>query len=576
MNSRNPTWLKSGFVFDGAQDMFSKLLRLYRCSRHVPLPQLLRRMELNLKRRMMVSPLRRVLISQSSGSPGVRDRIPSAVFKPRRHLVQHSNDGLFLCHLGRKFSLQSPVDWMLEGTPHTHLERLALHYHEFLECVPFHDGQRLILDWIAANPPWQPGYWLDRWNSYAISIRCVCWMQWFAEHSSQLNEQDGTTILGSIAAQVRFLVQNLETDICGNHLIKNIRCLMWAGAFFEGPESAQWSKLAEDLLRWQLPIQFLEDGLHFELSPAYHCQVFGDLLECLAVASDLIRAELLNILNRAAQVMVDLTHPDGLISLMSDGGLHMVYSPSEYLEAFEQQGGTKPLPQNNFAFRNSGYYGFRSKRSYLLFDCGPACADSLPAHGHADILSIEWDVDGQRLFVDAGVYQYEAGRERTRFKSVASHNTVQVGDRDQVEFVGSFRVGRRAHGECDRHEASAGRFFIEGHHSGFSTHHDEVKHSRRITASDASLRIDDSIEGSSSENAVSRFLLHDSCSVIELGDGKLELRRGDTRVRFTSNSPYRVVDSAWSPDFGELVPTKCLELLLGRIPYQSEVCLEVL
>ncbi len=227
----------------------------------------------------MVSPLRRVLMSQPGGCPRVRDRIPSAVFKPRHHLVQHSSDGLFLCHLGRKFSLQSPVDWMLEGTPHTHLERLALHYHEFLECVPFHDGKRLILDWIAANPPWQPVYWLDRWNSYAISIRCVCWMQWFAECRSQLNEQDRTTILGSIAAQVRFLVQNLETDICGNHLIKNVRCLMWAGAFFEGPDSAQWSKIAENLLCWQLPIQFWKMGCILNCRPP-------TTVRCLATSSN--------------------------------------------------------------------------------------------------------------------------------------------------------------------------------------------------------------------------------------------------------------------------------------------------
>jgi hypothetical protein len=38
-----------------------------------------------------------------------------------------------------------------------------------------------------------------------------------------------------VAEQLVFLERNLETDICGNHLIKNIKALIWASAYFTGP-----------------------------------------------------------------------------------------------------------------------------------------------------------------------------------------------------------------------------------------------------------------------------------------------------------------------------------------------------
>jgi uncharacterized heparinase superfamily protein len=374
---------------------------------------------------------------------------------------------------------------------------------------------------------------------------------------------------------VEFLKRNLETDICGNHLMKNIRCLMWASMFFDGAYAHRLSQLAENLLRWQLPIQFSEDGVHFELSPAYHCQVFGDLLECLAVASESVRLLLMSFLERAAQALVDLTHPDGRISLMSDGGLNMVYPPSEYLRVFRRQGGLPPSPRSHFAFPDAGYYGFRSRRSYLLFDCGPACAESLPAHGHADILAVEWDADGQRFIVDAGVYQYENGAARIRSRSVISHNTLQVGDRDQLELVGSFRTGRRSHGVCDINEPSRDGVILQGHHAGFSMTRQEVVHQRLINAEDRSLRIRDSVIGTASENAVGRLLLHDQCGIADMCDRRLELRRGDTRVQLTSTVPLKVVDAAWSPDFGQLIPTKCVEFSLGNVPCRSDVCLKI-
>ena len=97
-----------------------------------------------------------------------------------------------------------------------------------------------------------------------------------------MTSHDGTAraAIESLAAQLIFLEANLETDIGGNHLIKNIKALIWASAFFQGPDAARWRKLGLDLLARELTAQILTDGVHYERSPSYHCQRLADLLEC--------------------------------------------------------------------------------------------------------------------------------------------------------------------------------------------------------------------------------------------------------------------------------------------------------
>ena len=120
------------------------------------------------------------------------------------------------------------------------------------------------------------GAWRDSHNSYALSLRVVVWMQQLARAPALAGAR------GRRASPSRygFWHDNLETDLGGNHLVKNIKALIWASAFFAGPEAARWRRKGLRLLRRALDEQILPDGVHFERSPSYHAQVFADLLEC--------------------------------------------------------------------------------------------------------------------------------------------------------------------------------------------------------------------------------------------------------------------------------------------------------
>lgn len=523
-----------------------------------------------------MSPLgKSIRVRRTRPIPDLAVALPQPIFAARRHLVVDRAGQPHLCQLGKTYALSEPVDWLLanECSP-SHLERLAFHYLEFLESIEPALAESIVLDWIEQNPPWQPGYWLDTWNSYAISVRTVCLMQWLGQNPERTTAESGRTILGSVVEQIRFLSRNLELDIRGNHLMKNIKSLLWAGRFFVGREAESWFHHGLGLLRRELRAQFLGDGMHFELSPAYHCQVFADVLECVSVLDDADRDAVLSSLRAPAQAIADLTHPDGLISLFNDAGLRMAYSPDECLLAFESLGGERPRPRDRFAFEESGFYGARFDRSYLIFDCGPSCCDSLPAHGHGDILAFEWTVDGRRVIVDAGVREYEVGPERAWNRSTRAHNTVTVGDRDQCEFLRNFRVGHRAHGKCLEASLSGVEIELTGCYTAHSADGQVVDHTRRIRAGSAELLITDEVKSSVSEPAKARLLLNHDCHIHHDG-ATVRIRIGETTIRVLSESAMSVVPSKWSPDFGAEFATSQIEFDYGMTPCTGSFCLRV-
>src|SRR2546423_1886887 len=66
--------------------------------------------------------------------------------------------------------------------------------------------------------------------------------------------------LGSLFGQARFLAKDLEFDVRGNHLLKNLRALLWAGLGFEGAEPEHWLDTALTVLEAEIAEQVLPDG----------------------------------------------------------------------------------------------------------------------------------------------------------------------------------------------------------------------------------------------------------------------------------------------------------------------------
>ena len=555
------------------QNVVRRVSRAVAFGRHMPLHRLARRIELDVLRRVQqrTGPLRRA----SAAPPAQRAAggLVLPLFAPRRGKLEqrggtwHFTFNNRTCAAGDAVGTTSGlINWHVGGDgPGHQLWRMNLHYMEYLEEADDSQFVDLINQWITANPAYGRGYWRDSWNSYTVSLRTVVWMQQLTLRGDRVDAATQARASASLVEQLRFLEANLETDLGGNHLLKNIKALLLAAVYFGGdfggPDAARWRAKGQASLTIELARQIPADGMHYERSVSYHCQIFADLLELRqALGVDPLDGQLDDALARMAQVTADLAHPDGSPALFNDAGLTMAYQPAETLAVYASLFGQVPAPRAAFGLHDAGYYGWRTGTTYLVADCGRIAPDDLPAHGHGDVLSFELSVGGQRVIVDQGVFEY-TGSKRPASRAASNHNTLCLEGADQADFFGAFRCGRRPNVEVRRFDAAADGLVLAGSHDGFAHLAGAPRHVRRIEATSVKIMIHDRIEGQTDRAAMITFLLHPDARVTVSGT-TAQIVRGGSTVDMTCTGLIQVTDAVWWPDMGHELPTKRLQVSL--------------
>lgn len=411
------------------------------------------------------------------------------------------------------------------------------------------------------------------WEPYPLSLRIVNWLKFLLRNIGSLNEIGEKVavaeILSSLGRQVLMLERTLEFHLRANHLLKNIKALMFAGALLETKDSNRWWTKGGDLLGSQLKEQILPDGGHFERSTMYHAEVLSDLLDLENLASASCRhLEFASILSESIRRMADfleaMLHPDGRISLFNDSAFGVAHEPQELLsragrdcKAFsEAETGIRILPHTGYAVIREPESG-----SCLVFDCGPVGPDDQPGHAHCDVLSYELSLDGQRVVVDTGVSAYEPGLERQYERSTAAHNTVRIDGEEQAEIWAVFRVGRRPKVSSIESGRVGGFRFVRGSHRGYR--HLGVMHTREIIGCPGNCWVVvDCLDGKGAHRLESFVHFHpgvrvESCSLFDHSSSS-ELRKqfvissGDRRYFFLASCQGTIsLKKAWhSPEFG--------------------------
>jgi uncharacterized heparinase superfamily protein len=444
------------------------------------------------------------------------------------------------------------------------LARIRLHEQEWLEAVDDVVFARAVRSWIRDVPPYGDRYWIDGWNAWALALRVVVWMQQIAGRPGLVHL--GPEVAPLLAEQLAFLHRNLETDIRGNHLIKDIRALLWGAACFEGIDVARWERSAKTWLVRELVVQVPRDGVHVERSPAYHLQVMGDLLDIHQVLPPgSARDQTAAALDRMAQATVATTDPEGNPLLLGDGGQHMAYRAQTLVENWQARGGRSTAPLPHTWLEDAGWAIVRPKPSDLfLFDAGPLATPALPAHGHADVLSFLWMVSGHWIFVDTGVFEYQ-GPRRARSRSTAAHNTVTVGEADQAELFGVFRAGRAWQVRRLDYEEREDGLRMSAEHDGYRRLPGSPVHRRTVDLRGHHLRVDDTILGGAGQPAVARLLLHPDVRVRSEGKD-LHLAVGAFAGWLRASGAIRVHEAPWWPDFGVERKTRQIEIVYGATP----------
>jgi uncharacterized heparinase superfamily protein len=444
------------------------------------------------------------------------------------------------------------------------LWRYNLHYFDYLNAVGSLDRiawhKNTLERWVAENPP---GY-ADGWEPYPTSRRIVNWIKWGLQGNAL-----SSTCRESLAVQARWLNGRLEYHILGNHLLANAKALVYAGSFFDGPEAGRWQARGMKILDEQINEQVLADGGHFELSPMYHATVLEDLLDLVNVlrAYNVMPPEQwLKYNDHMHYWLQNMTHPDGEIAFFNDAafGIAPTFAQlSSYAERLELPL-SKDAHKPTTALRHSGYVRASTGAAHLVCDCAQVGPDYLPGHAHADTLSFELSLGGQRVFVNSGTSVYGNDNERQRQRGTAAHNTVIVDGLDSSEVWGGFRVARRARAKLItvQDDQDVGITTIEASHDGYRRLKGRVEHRRRWVLNDHSLCIEDKLSGRF-DRAEARFHLHPAVDARAIGPNEIELFWATSvRIRISFSGADAVVVGAgtWHPEFGLTVENKYISV----------------
>lgn len=285
------------------------------------------------------------------------------------------------------------------------------------------------------------------------------------------------------------------------HALSNWGAIQDHGLFLIGTRlhRPEWQQLALERLAKNLHCAVLPDGVHWEQSPMYHCEVFHAAADTLLVARRCgvpVPPELeqkvhalctalsfwvapnRHILPQSDSDDIDAGDLLALGALLFDDAALAAAAQGpiceETLWDFGVQGIARlnemPAARPDYpsaAMAASGNpvlrTGWKETDTYLHMHTGPIGG----GHGHADLLHLDVWHGGEAVLTDAGRYTYVDGEMRQRLKSPAAHNTLRLDGRDFTQYIDTWGWQSHAQPLPQAHCFTPQADFVSGGHLGY-------------------------------------------------------------------------------------------------------------
>ena len=436
--------------------------------------------------------------------------------------------------LGMTRELGQPARWQHADAPL--LWRFHLHYWDWAWGLAAGADRGAARDVFARLwKSWQASCAFGRgdpWLPYPAALRAWSWCGLY--RGLVAGSEIEPEFLRALRTHAGFLRRHIESDLGGNHLIKDLKALVGLGVFLADDRLAD--RALQRLTR-QLAVQILPDGGHYERAPAYHCQVLADLIDVAGLIRDAGRPpapELAEAIARMRCWLGNVLTPDGEVPLLNDGypvprALVAALGP-----ALGPTGPLLTLPDTGLVRASVGGW-------HLIADIGAPCPDELPGHAHADTLGCLLHVGGVPLLVDTGTSTYAAGTVRSYERSTAAHNTAELDGGDSTEVWGAFRAGRRARVRAAAACRDAGGVTAEAEHDGYRRLPGRPAHRRRWRLTGEGLRVDDEVTGGRRHVIAVRWhLTPESAVQLQAGGAVVTTAAGVFGVQISASGPLRI------------------------------------
>jgi uncharacterized heparinase superfamily protein len=236
--------------------------------------------------------------------------------------------------------------------------------------------------------------------------------------------------------------------------------------------------------------------------------------------------------------------------------------------------------KNNLYYHaDSGFIVFQDNVSHLIADVGQIGPVYLPGHAHADTLSFEIAISGQRIIVNSGTSVYGISLERLRQRGTKAHSTIEIDDKNSSEVWSGFRVARRAlpfNIEISPQTLQKNNLNFNASHDGYKRLKHNPIHKRSWIFNKKEWFIEDEISGKNN-HIISRYYLHPDLHIKDIGNGYVVSNNNSTlaSITFLNETNIELIDSTYHDEFGVTRLNKCIQLK-ATSPCKITVKIEIL
>ncbi len=346
-------------------------------------------------------------------------------------------------------------------------------YHFGIDCSKYAIDE--ILSWIEQNPVNRGPNWVC---SQEISLRLLNWyfVLYYYKNHANLTTDTFERILQSIYDQILHVYSNIKFSlktVRNNHALTESLLLYISGHLFPFfREADTWKQKGKKWFEQEIAYQIYDDGSYIQYSMNYH-RVTIQLLTLGILfaeeAEDPLDQVVYDKAKRSLNFIFQLHNKDfGYLPNYghNDGALffplndlkypdyrpqlnalhyalykkHLYEDPKVQEDAFwfgadstVTEACVKLSSTNKFM--DSGYFTYRDDQTFTFIRCG----NHKNRPGQADNLHLDISLNEKPLFRDGGTYQYNADRKDIEyFFGTRSHNTVMLGESDQMKKSGRF------------------------------------------------------------------------------------------------------------------------------------------
>lgn len=346
------------------------------------------------------------------------------------------------------------VSWHYDLNRHDFFITLGMAFH-YTKDTKYIDGlYRLWISWIEQNPPTITGNWKEPFE-VATRLRNWIWAFYLILYSGNICDKRIEKIIEFMYYHALYLRHNLELHFENNHLFLQSKVLLEYSLLFQefDHHSTLWS-YAHKIFVDQCKKQILSDGGHSELCSIYHRIVCSEIIELdhlLQVNGKSINYNLHDAVKAMVSFSQALARSNGTFPLLGESSADDVNIRFEpFNEKMLNYWGFNGSPLFNeqfilnnkkshgiFVFPDTGYGVIRCHTDtadiHCLLDFGKFIKNSIPFHGHSDMLHVSLYAHGYDIFIDPGFY-YSMDETQSwveYFASTFAHNTVTIDGNNQ-------------------------------------------------------------------------------------------------------------------------------------------------